>query len=224
MHGLTCIFWANLTPFSLKGLLEDGEILLADGRRFVSSKSPLFASAEPPGSSDSASPLLMLTESRVCQIHQRFRVFALANRPGYPFLGNDFFAEMGDVFACHAVDNPDQASEISLLHSYAPTIPLDTLTRLTSAFMELRGLMDDGLINYPYSTRELVNIVRHMSEYPEDSLGKVVSNVFSFDSWDVRLIATVTEAFGNNGLDIGEDSLETESRHPLVADELTKLL
>ena len=44
----------------------------------------------------------------VLKIHDEFRVIALANRPGYPFLGNDFFAEMGDVFACHQIQNPDQ--------------------------------------------------------------------------------------------------------------------
>lgn len=26
-------------------------------------------------------------------------MFVLANRPGFPFLGNDFFHEIGDVFA-----------------------------------------------------------------------------------------------------------------------------
>ena len=75
----------------LKGLLEDGEILLADGRRFVSPKSVLF-SAKPPSMVPSA--IADLLETRVCRIHENFRVFALANRPGYPFLGNDFFAEV----------------------------------------------------------------------------------------------------------------------------------
>lgn len=26
---------------------------------------------------------------------------------GFPFLGNDFFREAGDAFACHVIDNPD---------------------------------------------------------------------------------------------------------------------
>ena len=82
----------------LKGLLEDGEVLLSDGRRFISPKSPLFAHYH--GSSVDG----------VEVIHQDFRVIALANRPGYPFLGNDFFREMGDVFACHVVENPDLVS------------------------------------------------------------------------------------------------------------------
>ena len=63
----------------LKGLLEDGEILLADGRRFVSAKSVLYDAAEPYGTSVSGSPNLL--ETRVCQIHPEFRVIALANRP-----------------------------------------------------------------------------------------------------------------------------------------------
>ena len=52
--------------------------------------------------------------------HPAFRLIALANRPGYPFLGQDFFAECGDAFACHAVDNPDFGSELRLLRAYGP--------------------------------------------------------------------------------------------------------
>ena len=33
----------------------------------------------------------------VIPIHPGFRAVVLANRPGFPFLGNDFFAECGDV-------------------------------------------------------------------------------------------------------------------------------
>jgi hypothetical protein len=47
-------------------------------------------------------------------MHDEFRVIALANRPGYPFLGNDFFREMGDVFACHVVENPDLVRAITM--------------------------------------------------------------------------------------------------------------
>ena len=48
----------------------------------------------------------------VIPIHPDFRMIVLANRPGFPFLGNDFFAALGDVFSCHAVDNPDLESEM----------------------------------------------------------------------------------------------------------------
>ena len=44
--------------------------------------------------------------------HPDFRMIVLANRPGFPFLGNDFFASIGDMFSCHAIDNPDLESEM----------------------------------------------------------------------------------------------------------------
>ena len=59
----------------LKSLLADGEMLLSDGRSIT-------ACAAPPGKAGAAEDI---------QIHDNFRVIALANRPGFPFLGNDFF-------------------------------------------------------------------------------------------------------------------------------------
>ena len=35
----------------------------------------------------------------------------LANRPGFPFLGNDLVRE-ADVFSVYALDNPDLQSEM----------------------------------------------------------------------------------------------------------------
>jgi hypothetical protein len=77
-------------------------------------------------------------------------------RRGYPFLGNDFFAEMGDVFACHAIDNPDQSSEMDMLRSYAPDLEVDTIRSLSTAFMDLRALQDSGQLLYPYVNMLLV--------------------------------------------------------------------
>lgn len=42
------------------------------------------------------------------------------------------------------VGNPDQESEIALLRSYAPTVELATIRRLTAAFMDLRKMMEEG--------------------------------------------------------------------------------
>ena len=53
--------------------------------------------------------------------HPDSRMIVLANRPGHPFLGNDFFREIGDVLSCHVIDNPDRASELQLLRAYGPT-------------------------------------------------------------------------------------------------------
>ena len=117
------------------------------------------------------------------------------NRPGYPFLGNDFFGEMGDVFACYVIDNPDSKSEIELLSKYGPDIDMDVIKRLIGAFNDVRKLNDDGIISYPYSTRELVNIVRHLQKYPQDTIGSVLKNVFDFDKFDYELLKLLYDIF-----------------------------
>ena len=151
----------------LKALLEDGEILLADGRRFVRIGSPMLEEHHHHGDhhSDHHSSTTETTTfgTKIHPIHSKFLVVALANRPGFPFLGNDFFREMGDAFACHAVSNPDQASEMLLLRQYSPTLPQTLLEMLTGAFKDLRALTDSGKLTYPYSTRELVNVIKHLT-------------------------------------------------------------
>ncbi len=49
-----------------------------------------------------------------------------------------------------------------MLRQYGPDVPESVLRKLVSAFAELRGMADDGLISYPYSTREVTNMVRHL--------------------------------------------------------------
>ena len=39
----------------------------------------------------------------------------LLGRPGFPFLGSDFFGALGDVFGTHAVENPDMTHELDIL-------------------------------------------------------------------------------------------------------------
>ena len=69
----------------LKSLVEDEEMLLADGRRIVN-KSHI----------DSG-------KKGIITIHDNFRMIVLANRPGFPFLGNNFFRDVGDLFPTHTV-------------------------------------------------------------------------------------------------------------------------
>ena len=66
----------------LKGLLEDGQMLLSDGRRI------LCPQRFNDGKWTKSDP-----SSNVIWIHPDFKLVALANRPGFPFLGNDFFGE-----------------------------------------------------------------------------------------------------------------------------------
>ena len=75
-----------------------------------------------------------------------FRCVVLANRPGHPFLGNDFFRECGDVLSCHVVDNPDLPSELALLEAYAPDVHPGLRRRVAALFRELRAMSDEGIL------------------------------------------------------------------------------
>lgn len=129
----------------LKTLVESGEMILSDGRRIVR-----------------PSHIENYDVEKTIITHPDFRMIILANRPGFPFLGNDFFGALGDLFSCHAVDNPSEDAEIELLKQYGPHVPEEAIKKLVSVFDDLRTLADQGLVNYPYSTREVVNIVKHL--------------------------------------------------------------
>lgn len=73
-----------------------------------------------------------------------------------------FYFFTGDIFSCHAVDNPVPQSELAMLRQYGPNVPDAVLQKLVAAFGELRTMADQGIITYPYSTREVVNIVKHL--------------------------------------------------------------
>ncbi|GLG92294.1 Uncharacterized protein GBIM_00022, partial [Gryllus bimaculatus] len=167
----------------LKTLVESGEMILSDGRRIV----PLNHPQTP-------------TNKGIIPIHPDFRMIVLANRPGFPFLGNDFFGALGDLFSCHAVDNPSAQSEHALLKQYGPDVPDEIIARLVRAFGELRNMADQGLVQYPYSTREVVNIVKHLQEFPNESLVNVVGNVFDFDTYSQEVQDTLTEVLQKNGI------------------------
>lgn len=139
-------------------------------------------------------------EENIIELHPNFRMWVLANRPGFPFLGNNFFREIGDIFASQyvtctidqqipllltvplhvfvhvfsAIDNPDEESELSLLTAYAPSVPVDILRRLCRAFAELRELVENGTIPYPYSTREAVAVAKHLEQFPNDGIASVL--------------------------------------------------
>lgn len=101
----------------LKALVEDGELLLGDGRRLTRSA----------------------TGENEVQIHPDFRLWVLANRPGFPFHGNAFFRDCGDAFAAIAVENPDLSSEQKLLQHVAASYPKKSvLEKMAMAFAELR--------------------------------------------------------------------------------------
>ncbi|KAM5289381.1 von Willebrand factor A domain-containing protein 8 [Ctenodactylus gundi] len=169
----------------LKTLVENGEMILADGRRIVANSADVYG------------------RENVVMIHPDFRMIVLANRPGFPFLGNDFFGTLGDIFSCHAVDNPKPQSELEMLKKYGPNVPEPILQKLVAAFGELRSLADQGIINYPYSTREVINIVKHLQKFPTEGLSSVVRNVFDFDSYNNDMREILINTLHKYGIPIG---------------------
>uniref|UniRef100_A0A670J8Q5 von Willebrand factor A domain-containing protein 8 n=1 Tax=Podarcis muralis TaxID=64176 RepID=A0A670J8Q5_PODMU len=167
----------------LKTLVESGEMILSDGRRLVAGN--------------------VSGRENVVVIHPDFRMIVLANRPGFPFLGNDFFGTLGDIFSCHAIDNPKPSSELAMLRQYGPAVPEPVLQKLVAAFGELRSLADQGIINYPYSTREVVNIVKHLQKFPTEGLANVVRNVFDFDSYNNEMHEILIRTLHKHGIPIG---------------------
>uniref|UniRef100_A0A3Q2ZT42 von Willebrand factor A domain containing 8 n=1 Tax=Kryptolebias marmoratus TaxID=37003 RepID=A0A3Q2ZT42_KRYMA len=165
----------------LKTLVESGEMILADGRRIISAQG----------------------RTNIIVINPDFRMLVLANRPGFPFLGNDFFGALGDIFSCHAVDNPKPQAELAMLKQYGPDVPEATLQKLVAAFGELRSMADQGTISYPYSTREVVNIVKHLQKFPNEGLANVVRNVFDFDSYNKDMREVLIESLHKHGIPIG---------------------
>lgn len=185
----------------LKSIIESGEMILSDGRKIVP-KSYFNSNHQE-------------DKSKLIPIHENFHMIIAANRPGFPFLGNDFFQILGDLLACHPVDNPDPQSEIAMLKMYAPNVSDSILKKLVTAFGSLRQLSDQGIISYPYSTRELVNIVKHLEKFPEDSLSSVLTNVSDFDHFAEQsdLKNTFIEVMHRHGIPIGNSTFQINLAH-----------
>ncbi|KAG8302129.1 von Willebrand factor A domain-containing protein 8 [Homalodisca vitripennis] len=183
----------------LKTLVESGEMILSDGRRIVPASDPRAQSGA----------------ANIIPLHPKFRMIVLANRPGFPFLGNDFFGALGDLFSCHAVDNPSEESERALLSQYGPDVSRETVSRLVAAFAKLRSLADQGMVTYPYSTREAVSIVKHLQAYPNDSLADTVSNVFDFDSYSQDLRDTLLQVLAQHGIQLALSATDKKRREHL---------
>ena len=198
----------------LKGLIEDGFMLLGDGRRLVAPNS----AAAPPSKGD----------SKVLAIHPNFKMIVLANRPGFPFLGNDFASHCGDAFSTHIVANPDEASQQMLLREYAsssssvtgsgedavlrPVVSDAVIARLTSSFTELKDLHEGGVLHYPFSTREMVGIVRHLDAYPRDGLARALDNVLAFERHSAHTLRVLCDVFERHGIPTELPRLEEGAR------------
>jgi len=188
----------------LKALAEDGELALLDGRTIVRADDSRLEAAVAASAGEQFVPMA-----------EGFRMVVLANRPGFPFLGNDFFRVCGDVFSCHTIDNPDIESEVALLRSVGPDVPNDQIVQLSMLFSELRDLVESGKLAYPYSTRELVKLVEHAQEFPDDAMDQIAADVFAFDVIDSKRregLLGVLKAHGIGTTSKGEAALLGTSR------------
>lgn len=167
----------------LKGLVEDGELLLADGRR--------ISRHQDESSLDNVIPM-----------HPDFTIWVLANRPGYPFLGNSFFRQIGDCFSARVISNPNVESEISLLGKYGPNVDPTLVRQIASSFAELRLLSDAGDLLYPYSTREAVSVVKHLEKFPEDGVVAALHNVLDFDSYEDTVYSNLAKTFQRHNIPV----------------------
>ncbi|CAE8661624.1 unnamed protein product [Polarella glacialis] len=113
-------------------------------------------------------------------------MIVLANRPGFPFLGNDLMRE-ADVFSVFCLDNPDATSEFQLARAVGPNVPEGLLRTLVALFADLRMALEDGRLQYPYSARELLAVVRHLDRFPNEPLEEALSSVLAFDRFDATL-------------------------------------
>ncbi|KAF4675664.1 von Willebrand factor A domain-containing protein 8 [Perkinsus chesapeaki] len=156
----------------LKSLLEDGYLNLPDGR-------------------------ILGGQGLSMPIHPHFKCVVLCNRPGFPFLGNDFFRECGDVFSVFLLDNPDKNSELELVRSVAPKVPMGVLSQLVSVFGDLRQLTMDGLLSYPFSTRELLASARHMEHFGRSD--EALQGVLAFERWDTTALNHIRRVLERHG-------------------------
>ena len=181
----------------LKALLSDEMLSLPDGR--VARRRRVDEATDP----------------NVLYIHPEFRCFVLANRPGFPFLGNDFFRECGDIFSCHIVENPDLPSEVALVTAYAPNVAQQTLQKLCLAFSGLRQRADRGELAYPFSTRELVNVAKHLNAFPTESVADALRNVLDFDSYTPHVFALVKQQLQDAGVVLEASGSELAPTEPI---------
>ena len=79
-----------------------------------------------------------------------------------------------------------------------------TVRKLVAAFHECVN-MEDGSLSYPYSTRELVNMVRHMEAFPNDGISVVLRNIFDFDKFRGDEREVLVEAFRRQGIVLDSD-------------------
>ena len=81
-----------------------------------------------------------------------------------------------------------------------------------TAFAKLRNLNEESILNYPYSTREIVSIAKHFDNYPSDGIVAALNNVFDFDFSDEIVLERVSEVLSQAGIPIvgGKEAIKVK--------------
>ena len=105
------------------------------------------------------------------------------------------------------IENSPKQSKIELLKKYATCKTNGELLfsefvieKIVDFFADLHQLYEDGTLLYPYSTREMVHIIKHMSKFPEQGISSAVSNVLDFDVCDQHILEELTNVFKKHGI------------------------
>eukprot|EP00977_Amphora_coffeiformis_P014936 scaffold4262_cov169-Amphora_coffeaeformis.AAC.5 len=178
----------------LKGLIEDGELALPDGRSLRFESNDVYSDPD------------------AIHIHPDFRIWALANPATYPFLGNDISGEMSDIFSCHNVPPLDRESQSHILKSYGPNLPAKTIEKIIDIWQHLRNEHERGVMAYPFSVREAVSVVKHLNQFPADGLEGALENVIAFDRFDnviLKQLARILSSYGVTVADIKSGGIGT---------------
>lgn len=180
----------------LKGLIEDGQLSLPDGRILCHGKR---------NTSDQP-------DSSILPIHKDFSIWALANPSGYPFHGNNLAAEMADVFSCHTVPPLDSDSHKRILTSYGENVHPKVINKIVNIWEDLRVSHEKGSIIYPFSVRESVAVVKHLNIFPDDGIEDAVDNVIAFDRLDRALSKHLDDIFSSRGISVFSEEYAMERK------------
>ena len=80
--------------------------------------------------------------------------------------------------------------------------------------------MLDGVISYPYSTREIVAIVKHLEKYSGDGVVSAIENVVSFDSFNQSVRDVIAKVFQQNDIPLSFDKGNKPKKYSInIAEE-----
>jgi hypothetical protein len=81
----------------------------------------------------------------------------------------------------------DVVSHKCILKSYGDKVSPLLIDKTVNVWEDSRIAQQEGIMTYPFSIRESVNVIKHMNSFPDDGIGDANENVLSFDRLDKAL-------------------------------------